>query len=120
MQAILSMKEKQSSSYFQRFIVELARKCLRFFFNFPRTVTKVLEVSMLREYEFLSNNNKIMDMDVDRESEMNLSCKELRVLLFHEFHLGHKATEATSDICSRMYSPFVLHNIDSIGSRIVI
>ena len=32
-----------------------------------------------------------MDMDVDRESEMNLSCKELRVLLLHEFHLRRKA-----------------------------
>ena len=33
-----------------------------------------------------------MDMEVDRESEMNLSCKEPRVLLLHEFRLDRKAT----------------------------
>ena len=43
-----------------------------------------------------------MNMDVDRESEMNLSCKEHRVLLFHEFRLGRKATEAARSICSTM------------------
>ena len=43
-----------------------------------------------------------MDMDVDRESEMNLSCKDLRVLLLHQFRLGHKATEASRNICSTM------------------
>ena len=41
-------------------------------------------------------------MDVDRESEMNLSCKEPRVLLLHEFRLGRKATEAARNICSTM------------------
>ena len=41
-------------------------------------------------------------MDVDRESKMNLLCKELRVLLLHEFHLGRKATEAARNICSTM------------------
>ena len=41
-------------------------------------------------------------MDVDRKSEMNLSCKELRVLLLHEFRLGRKATEAARYICSTM------------------
>ena len=41
-----------------------------------------------------------MDMDVDHESEMNLSCKELRVLLLPEFRLGRKATEAPRNICS--------------------
>ena len=39
-------------------------------------------------------------MDVDQESQMNLSCKELRVLLLHEFHLGREATEAARNICS--------------------
>ena len=34
-----------------------------------------------------------MDIDVDRELEMNLSCKELRVLLLDEFRLGRKATK---------------------------
>ena len=43
-----------------------------------------------------------MGMDVDRESEMNLSCKELPVLLLHEFRLGRKATEAARNICSTM------------------
>ena len=41
-----------------------------------------------------------MDMDVDRKSEMNLSCKELRMLLPDEFRLSHKAMEATSNIYS--------------------
>ena len=43
-----------------------------------------------------------MDIDVDRESEINLSSKELRVLLLHEFRLGHKATEAARNIYSTM------------------
>ena len=43
-----------------------------------------------------------MDMDVDRESEMNLSCKELRVLLLHEFCLDRQASEAARNVCSRM------------------
>ena len=41
-------------------------------------------------------------MDSDRELEINLSCKEIRVLLLHEFRLGHKATEAANSICSTM------------------
>ena len=43
-----------------------------------------------------------MDMDVDRESEMNLSCKELQMLLLHEFCLGRQVTEAARNICSTM------------------
>jgi hypothetical protein len=43
-----------------------------------------------------------MDMDVDLELEMKISRSELRVLLLHEFCLGHKATEATSNICGTM------------------
>ena len=43
-----------------------------------------------------------MDVDVDGESEMNLSRKELPVLLLHEFRLGGKATEAARNICSTM------------------
>ena len=43
-----------------------------------------------------------MAMNVDRESEMNLSCKELGVLLLHEFRLGRKAMEAARNICSTM------------------
>src|SRR5271155_4632974 len=41
-------------------------------------------------------------MDVDLEVEMNISRRELRVLLLHEFRLGRKATESTSNICSTM------------------
>ena len=41
-------------------------------------------------------------MDVDRETEMNLSRREIRVLLLHEFLLGHKAMEATNNICRTM------------------
>ena len=43
-----------------------------------------------------------MDIDVDRESEVNLSCKELLVLLLHEFRSGLKATEVARNICSTM------------------
>ena len=39
-----------------------------------------------------------MNMDVGRESEMNLSRQELRVLLLHEFRLGRKTKEAASHI----------------------
>ena len=41
-------------------------------------------------------------MDVDRESEMNLSRKELQVLLLHGDRLGRKAAEAATNICSTM------------------
>jgi transposase len=41
-------------------------------------------------------------MDVDRETEMNLSRREIQVLLLHEFLLGHKATEVTNNICRTM------------------
>jgi hypothetical protein len=40
-----------------------------------------------------------MDMDVDLEFELKISRRDLRVLLLHEFRLGHKATETTSNIC---------------------
>ena len=41
-------------------------------------------------------------MEVDPELEMKLSRRELRLLLLHEFRLGRKVTEATSNICSTM------------------
>ena len=41
-------------------------------------------------------------MDADHELKMNLSRREIRVLLLHEFRLGHKATEAANNICSTM------------------
>ena len=41
-------------------------------------------------------------MNVDDGLEMNLSRREIRVLLLHEFRLDHKATQATINICSTM------------------
>ena len=41
-------------------------------------------------------------MDADHELKMNLSGREIRVLLLYEFRLGHKATEAANNICSTM------------------
>lgn len=43
-----------------------------------------------------------MNMEVDHELETNISRKEFRVLLLHEFRLNHKATEAANNICSTM------------------
>ena len=37
-------------------------------------------------------NIPTLDMDVDRETEMHLSRRDVRVLLLHEFLLDHKAT----------------------------
>ena len=54
------------------------------------------------ECEYLSNDNKAIDMDVDHKLKMNLSHREIRLLLLHEFCLGRKATEATNNICSTM------------------
>ena len=58
--------------------------------------------SIYRWYEYCSNDNKIIEMEVDLELEMKLSRRELRLLLLHEFRLGRKATEATSNICGTM------------------
>ena len=41
-------------------------------------------------------------MDADHELKMNLSLREIRVLLLHEFGLGHKATKAINSICCTM------------------
>ena len=41
-------------------------------------------------------------MDADHQLKMNLSCREIRALLLHEFRLGHKATEAVNNICNTM------------------
>ena len=54
------------------------------------------------EYEYLSNNNKIMHMDVDLELKTKISRRELRFLLLHELRLGCKAKEATSNITDTM------------------
>ena len=55
-----------------------------------------------RGYECLSNDNKIVDMNVGLELEMKISRREYRLHLFHEFHLDRKAAEATSNICGTM------------------
>lgn len=39
-------------------------------------------------------------MYADHEQKMNLSRREIHILLLHEFRLGHKATEAANNICS--------------------
>ena len=41
-------------------------------------------------------------MDAYHELKMNLSRREIRVLLLHEFRRGHKATQAANKICSTM------------------
>ena len=43
-----------------------------------------------------------MDIHADLELEMKISRRELRVLLLHEFRLGHKTAEATSNIWHTM------------------
>ena len=43
-----------------------------------------------------------MYREVDLELELKIFRQELRVLLLHEFRLGHKATEATSNTCGTM------------------
>ena len=41
-------------------------------------------------------------MDVDHGLKINLSRREIRLLLIHEFRLGRTATETTNNICSTM------------------
>jgi len=41
-----------------------------------------------------------MNVDVNVESKMEISRRQLRVLSVHEFLLGHKTMKATSNICS--------------------
>ena len=43
---------------------------------------------------------KAIDMHVDHGLKMNLSRREIRVLLLQEFRLGHKVMEAVNNICS--------------------
>ena len=68
-----------------------------------REHSRILHVrSIYRWYEYCSNDNKIIEMEIDLELEMKLSRRELRLLLLHEFRLDRKATEATSNICGTM------------------
>ena len=41
-------------------------------------------------------------MDIDHELKMNLSRREIRILLLHEFLQSRRETEATNNICSTM------------------
>ena len=41
-------------------------------------------------------------MDVSHGLKMNLSRREIRLLLLHEFRLSRRATEPTNNICSTM------------------
>jgi [histone H3]-lysine36 N-dimethyltransferase SETMAR len=43
-----------------------------------------------------------MSEEAGSSLKMDISRRELRVLLLHEYRLGHKATEAASNICSTM------------------
>ena len=54
-------------------------------------------------------------MDADHELKMNLSRREIPVLLLHEFRLGHKATEAANSICSTMCEDVLSIRTDNIG-----
>ena len=58
--------------------------------------------SRYKEREYRSNNNKHINMYVDHELKMIFSHREIRVLLIHEFRLGHKVTEATDNVYSTM------------------
>ncbi len=44
----------------------------------------------------------MVSWQVGRFEIMDVSRKEVRFLLLHEFRLGHKATEATRNICATM------------------
>ena len=41
-------------------------------------------------------------MDADHGLKMNLSHRDIRALVLHEFRAGRTATEATNNICSTM------------------
>ena len=82
--------------------IGLVRNFLRFFRKFDGTAENVLEYSILGVYEYCSNDNKIIEMEVNLELEIKLSRRELRLLLLHEFRLARKAT---SNICGTMSKP---------------
>ena len=66
---------------------------------------KILEVSISRENkkcEYLSNDNKHINMGIDHGLKMDLSRRKIRLLLLHELRLGRRATEATNNIRNTM------------------
>ena len=84
----------------------IGKKFFAFFPRIPwngRERSRIFHIrSIYRWYEYCLNDSKIIEMEVDLELEMKLSRRELRLLLLHEFRLGRKATEATSNICGTM------------------
>jgi hypothetical protein len=62
---------------------------------------------MYRECKCLANNNKTISKETGFGLEMEISHRELRVLLLHEFHLGCRATKAASNICSTIGSDVI-------------
>ncbi len=81
---------------------------MRFYFKKgSETFEKLLEVSILRIYKGSVNISRLRIKSsiwrADHKLKMNLSRIGIRVLLLHEFRLGHKATEKTvNNICSTM------------------
>ncbi len=64
-------------------------------------------------YEFLSNNNKIMDMDVDRELKLKISRRDSGCFCFMNFVWVTKERKQPTKYAARwarMYSPFVQCN----------
>ena len=43
-----------------------------------------------------------MKRKVNDELKIEISSRDVRVLLLHEFRLGHKVTDAAKNICSTM------------------
>ena len=105
---ILSEYECQFAQSFVHFkyIYWVGKKFFAFFSKISwngRERSRIFHIrSKYRWYEYCSNDNEIIEMEVDLELEMKLSRRELRLLLLHEFRLGRKATEATSNTCGTM------------------
>lgn len=59
--------------------------------------TKVLEALVPSIYIYIYWEGKCRSNE-----NIDISCREIRIILLHEFRLGHKATEAANNICSTM------------------
>ena len=65
-----SNKSKDRASVSNMIEIGLVRNFLRFFRKFPGTAENVPEYFILGVYEYCSNDNKIIPMEVDLELEM--------------------------------------------------
>ncbi|CAF1660010.1 unnamed protein product, partial [Adineta ricciae] len=65
-------------------------------------VNKVLAFFSEILWNNLGSSRSFHPKDVDVEPKINPSHEEIRVLLLHEFRLGHEATEAANNICSTL------------------